>query len=109
MTLFDAGLQPERTALAWTRTALAFLVVSSAAMRVLPETLGVGGLAGAILAVLSCAVLLTLVHQRYRWLQRQLATERGVAASGVPVAAATALALLLAGSGGAVVLVEAFA
>lgn len=107
--LFDVGLQPERTALAWRRTALAFVVVSAAALRILPGRLGVSGLAAAILAVLLCAALVTSVHKRYRWHQRQLSIARGVAASGLPLAAASALAVLLALLAGAGALAEAFA
>lgn len=37
-TLFDAGLQPERTHLAWRRTALSVSVGSIVSLRVLPAT-----------------------------------------------------------------------
>ena len=53
--LYDPGLQPERTALAWRRTALSLLVASLGAARILPTQLGAGavvlGLAGAVWAV----------------------------------------------------------
>lgn len=52
---FDTGLQPERTALAWRRTALALVVGSLVCLRVLPPVLGgwalipaLAGLSGAI-------------------------------------------------------------
>ena len=40
--LFDPGLQPERTTLAWRRTALAVVVGSLVSIRVLPPVLGAG-------------------------------------------------------------------
>ncbi|RZT27507.1 uncharacterized protein DUF202 [Kribbella sp. VKM Ac-2569] len=38
--LFDVGLQPERTELAWRRTALSLASASLVSVRVLPELLG---------------------------------------------------------------------
>ena len=38
--LFDPGLQPERTELAWQRTALAFAIASLISLRMLPDVLG---------------------------------------------------------------------
>lgn len=54
--LFDPGLQPERTELAWRRTALSLGVGSLVAMRLLPEILGsplwaLGGVGGLLVAV----------------------------------------------------------
>lgn len=39
-TLFDPGLQPERTELAWRRTAVAFGIGSIVAMRLIPAVFG---------------------------------------------------------------------
>ena len=64
---FDAGLQPERTALAWRRTALAVAVASLAALRVLPEVLGSWALIPAALIAGTAFVALLLTQRRYRW------------------------------------------
>ncbi|MDR5700910.1 DUF202 domain-containing protein [Agromyces aerolatus] len=55
MSVFDPGLQPERTELAWRRTALALGVGSLIALRILPEVFGdplwaLGGIAGVVAA-----------------------------------------------------------
>lgn len=67
MTLFDPGLQPERTELAWRRTALALGAGSLVALRLLPVAFGhpawaFGGLAGLMLA----AMLWISSRRRYR-------------------------------------------
>ena len=61
--LFDPGLQPERTLLAWRRTCLAFGVASLVGMRFTLEQSGllavVAGVIGAGLAVLAYALAAT--------------------------------------------------
>ena len=47
----DPGLQPERTALAWRRTALSVLIGSAAGARILAPHLGAGAV---VLGVLGC-------------------------------------------------------
>jgi uncharacterized membrane protein YidH (DUF202 family) len=66
-TLFDAGLQPERTELAWRRTALALAAGSLVAFRLLPAVLGnawwsLGGVAGLIVT----AAVYIAARRRYR-------------------------------------------
>lgn len=63
---FDAGLQPERTALAWRRTALAVAVGSLAALRILPEVLGPWALIPTALGAAVSLVALVATQRRYR-------------------------------------------
>lgn len=76
LPLYDAGLQPERTALAWRRTALALAAGSLVAVRVVPALTGPWALlptgAGLALAV----AILVLAHLRYRRLHRALVEHR---------------------------------
>jgi uncharacterized membrane protein YidH (DUF202 family) len=75
--LFDPGLQPERTELAWRRTTLALTVGALVALRLLPPALGSWsisvGLAGLVIAVLIWA----LAHRRLRYTNQALRHERG--------------------------------
>ncbi len=64
--LFDPGLQPERTALAWQRTCLALMVGALTAARFgLPVVGGWALLLGAVGSVVSVC-LLVLSRRRYR-------------------------------------------
>ncbi len=63
--LFDKGLQPERTALAWRRTALALAVASLGATRVLPGLLGAWAVIPASLGVALSVWVLVLAHRRH--------------------------------------------
>ena len=76
MTVFDAGLQPERTALAWRRTALSLFVGSIVAVRILPEVLGGWAVILGLVGVAAAGALLWAVHRRYLTHHRML-TERG--------------------------------
>lgn len=64
--LFDPGLQPERTALAWVRTTLVVTVGSLVGLRVLPHYWGTFGLVVAGAGVLTSLALLGLATGRYR-------------------------------------------
>jgi len=63
--LFDPGLQPERTGLAWQRTCLAFLVGSLVAMKVLPNILGAWSVLLGAAGAVEAAILLVAVRRRY--------------------------------------------
>jgi putative membrane protein len=62
---FDPGLQPERTALAWRRTALAMSVGSFLALRILPAVLGAWAIVPAGIGVLLSIAILIASHRRY--------------------------------------------
>lgn len=91
MTVFDPGLQPERTALAWRRTALALFVGSLVAMRILPEVLGGWAVVLGLAGVIAAGGLLWAVHRRYRTHHRMLLKDgdRTTVAGGRLIAATT--------------------
>ncbi|PSL02518.1 uncharacterized membrane protein YidH (DUF202 family) [Haloactinopolyspora alba] len=75
---FDSGAQNERTALAWTRTALALLLAAVLATRLAAEPLGVLAVAfGAVTAPLAVLVLL-MARRRYRRAHDALHGERAL-------------------------------
>ena len=82
--LFDPGLQPERTELAWRRTTLALIVGALVALRLLPPALGswsiIVGLAGLVLA----AIIWVLAHRRARLTSHALRHEHAVLPGGGP-------------------------
>jgi uncharacterized membrane protein YidH (DUF202 family) len=92
VTLFDPGLQPERTGLAWRRTMISLAVLSLAGVRVLPSAGGTAWLVVPGLVGLAVAIaLLVGSERRYR---RRLAQARVVAGGLlVPLTAATTLLL----------------
>lgn len=98
MTVFDPGLQPERTALAWRRTALALFVGSLVAMRILPEVLGGWAVILGLAGVVSAGGVLWAVHRRYLAHHRMLMGEgdRTALAGGALIAAMTLLCVLAA-------------
>lgn len=68
---FDPGLQPERTSLAWNRTALSMVVGGFAGLRVLPDLVGDWGLAVALVVIVAGGAVGITAHRR---------TERGTRA-----------------------------
>lgn len=75
--LFDPGLQPERTALAWLRTALVLTVGSLVGLRVLPHYWGPVGLVVAGAGALASVALIGLTVRRYRLTHRRLTAAGG--------------------------------
>lgn len=103
--VFDPGLQPERTLLAWRRTCLSFAVGSLVAMRFALDALGplavVGGVLGAALSVLAYLLAAT----GYRRAHRSLTAQGALTRSGLPMLLAT-LAVLAIGAMGTAFLVH---
>jgi putative membrane protein len=64
-SLFDPGLQPERTALAWRRTALALTTAAIVAVRMLPELLGTWAILPAGAGLAGAVAVLFLAHRRH--------------------------------------------
>ena len=72
-SLFDPGLQPERTELGWRRTCLALSVGSLVAMRILPEAFGSGWWTlGGVAGIIASAGLWAAARRRYRSTTRTL-------------------------------------
>lgn len=101
--LFDPGLQPERTALAWRRTALALAVGAAVSLRLLPPVLGVWSIGVGIAGLLLSAATWILAARRGRRVQKALLTSSGpLPDGGLPllltliVTSAAALGLLYA-------------
>ena len=72
----ELGLQPERTALAWQRTALAIALATAVVSRLTWTTIGPVAVVVLVVGLLHCAVLFQGSHHRYR-------VRRGVARQGV--------------------------
>ncbi|PZF57862.1 DUF202 domain-containing protein [Curtobacterium sp. MCSS17_008] len=108
--LFDPGLQPERTALAWRRTALALVVAALVAVRILPEVLGAWAVLPAGLGLVAAVAVLVAAHRRHRVVHRTLLrsdTDRVPLPSGRLPLAVTVLAVAGAVAAAAVVVTTA--
>ncbi|RIQ31045.1 DUF202 domain-containing protein [Jiangella rhizosphaerae] len=93
---YDPGAQNERTALAWTRTALALLVGVVLATRLAAEPLGPAAVVfGLLVAPVALAILL-LARRRYRRSHEALHTDRSLPDGKLPALVALVTLLLAA-------------
>ena len=70
--IFDPGLQPERTALAWRRTGLVLAAGALAALRFLPPILGVWTVVPALLGIVTAVAVFVFAHRRHLAMQARL-------------------------------------
>ncbi|NAZ86544.1 DUF202 domain-containing protein [Kineococcus indalonis] len=110
--LFDAGLQPERTALAWRRTALSLVVAGLGATRLLLPQLGAGAVVLGLAATCTGVLVHVLASRRARRTTERLlragdlddpaasAHLQALTAGACAVLGALALALVLARGAG---------
>ena len=107
--LFDPGMQPERTALAWRRTSLSIAAGSIVALRIFPLTLGPWAIAPGALALALAGGLFAASHVRYRRNHRAMISARDqratVALAGGALLAFTAAVALALGAIAAVILI----
>lgn len=87
----DAGLQPERTVLAWTRTTVSFLVASGILLKWTPQF---GWPVLVVVGVLAAVALLILARQRLRYARSARGISKGSAFANVRAVAATTACLL---------------
>lgn len=111
MTVFDAGLQPERTELAWRRTALALAIGSLVMLRLLPAVFDdpwwvLSGVAGLI----ASGLLWGVTRRRFTVINALLRRDghRAALPDAAPLAALAALGIVGGLFGLAMVLVTAF-
>jgi len=106
VTPFDPGLQPERTALAWRRTAQSLAVGSLAAGRPLQVRLGGASWLLAVVGVVVALVLLLAARRRAVVTDRALCADRNlVGGPGAALPAAVTVVAVLVGVAGLVLTV----
>lgn len=107
--LFDPGLQPERTLLAWRRTCLAFGGASAVATRFLVGELGTAALALGIFGVVVSWAAYLLAGAHYERMTRVLAGSSSLATGGAHIVLLACAALATVLSCGAYLVVRAVA
>jgi putative membrane protein len=108
--VWDAGLQPERTALSWRRTGLAMLGGSLLLARALAEVSVPLALTVGALGIATAVATLIALERRYRSHHRRLTSAAGeripLAGGGLPLVVAAATTLLGGGAAMAAILLS---
>lgn len=73
--IFDPGLQPERTLLAWRRTLLSLTTAGLVGLRMLPERLGAWSLLAPLLVLATSLALNVIAERRARRVYADLKAE----------------------------------
>jgi uncharacterized membrane protein YidH (DUF202 family) len=103
--MLDAGLQPERTRLAWRRTVLALTVGGVVALRALPPVLGTWGVGLAVAGMVAGVLIGVAAARREARVASALQAVGPLPSSGALLAAVAALVALGALAGLTAVLV----
>lgn len=96
---FDVGLQPERTALAWRRTALSLAGATVIGVRIVPEQAGAWTLVPLAIGLMLAIAIFAGSHRRYRsdHLALTAVDHKRIPLSGGALPAAVAVAVLVLG------------
>jgi uncharacterized membrane protein YidH (DUF202 family) len=99
--LYDPGLQPERTLLAWRRTCLALALGVAVATRLSLELVGVAALLLGLLGLVLCGAAWVAAGRRYQRARRALSHDGALPTAGGSIAAVALVAVLIAAAGAA--------
>lgn len=94
MSLYDPGLQPERTVLAWRRTVLALAVGAAVGARLLDPHIGPVAYVAALVVIVVALWAYVSVDRAYRRTARRLSRGEIAAVSPGPAVALVAVAVV---------------
>lgn len=92
---FDEGLQPERTLLAWRRTALALAIACAVGLRLTVPDFGALAVVAGVLGVVLSLVAYVGATVRYRRAHRSLVDSSTLSTGGLTMTAVAATAVVL--------------
>jgi uncharacterized membrane protein YidH (DUF202 family) len=92
--ILDAGLQPERTELAWRRTVLALTLGGIVSLRILPPVIGAWGVAAGVGGTIAGVTLAVLAARRAAGVASSLRASRPLPPAGALLAGVALVAFL---------------